>query len=77
MQGFDVGAFLASQGHFRKLQNDQALSIAVRAGYRALVCADEPGSGGEPGNCEEVTAGRRNLKNKRSASYLKVWKETN
>jgi hypothetical protein len=76
MQGFDVGTFRASQGEFRKLGNDQALSIAVKDGYRAAVCSDEPVSTGEPGNCEEFGQGRKNLKNKKSASYLRVWKES-
>ena len=75
MQGFDVGVFLASKGQFKKLPNDQASSIAVKSGYRASVCADEPAAGGEPANCEEFGPGRKNLKNRRTASYLKVWKE--
>jgi hypothetical protein len=76
MQGFDIGTFLASQGQFRKLGNDQASSIVVRDGYRASVCSDEPSSGAEPAACEEFGPGRKNLKNKKAASYLKVWKES-
>lgn len=77
MQGFDVGVFLASHGQFRKLANNQALSIAVKGGYRASVCADEPPiAGGEGASCEEFGPGKKNLKSKKSASYLKVWKDT-
>ena len=75
MQGFDVGTFLASQGQFRKLPNDQAASIMVKDGYRASVCSDEPAGGAEAGNCEEFGPGRKNLKNRKAASYLKVWKD--
>lgn len=76
MQGFDVGTFLASRGEFRKIGNDQASSIEVRSGYRASVCSEEPTmAGGEGANCEEFTSGRKNLKNKKSASYLRVWKD--
>ncbi len=75
MQGFDVGTFLASRGEFRKMGNDQASSIEVRSGYRASVCSDEPATGGEATNCEEFGPGRKNLKNKKSASYLRVWKD--
>src|SRR4029078_4286657 len=56
MQGFDEGTFLASKGEFKKLGNDQASSISVKSGYHAMVCADEPVSGGEPGGCEEFTS---------------------
>ena len=76
MQGFDVGTFLASQGQFRKLPNDQAASIMVKDGYRASVCSDEPAAGGEAANCEEFGPGRKNLKNRKSASYIKVWKDS-
>lgn len=76
MQGFDVGTFFASRGQLRKIGNDQASSITVKDGYRASVCSDEPTSGGEVTNCEEFGPGRKNLKSKKSASYLKVWKET-
>lgn len=76
MQGFDVGTYLASQGQFLKLGNDQALSIQVKDSYKALVCSDErPAGGADRTNCEEFSAGRKNLKNKKSASYLKVWKQ--
>ncbi len=75
MQGFDVGAFFASRGQLRKIGNDQASSITVRDGYRASVCSDEPTPAREAINCEEFGPGRKNLKNKKSASYLKVWKE--
>src|SRR5215204_5752621 len=76
MQGFDVGVFVASQGQFKKLGNDVASSIAVKAGFRATVCADE-GTGGVPDKCEEFGPGKFNLKNKDSASYLKVSKDEN
>ena len=76
MQGFDEGTFLASQGQFKKMGNDQALSIRVKDGYKASVCSDEPASGGSPGGCEEFGPGRKDLKNKKSASYIKVWKES-
>ncbi len=76
MQGFDVGAFLASQGQFRKLGNDHASSITVKDGYRASVCADEPAAAGGDGvNCEQFGPGKKNLKNKKVASYIKVSKE--
>ena len=74
MQGFDVGVFVASQGQFKKLGNDVASSIAVKAGFRATVCADE-GTGGLPNKCEEFGPGKNNLKNKDSASYIKVSKD--
>lgn len=76
MQGFDVGTYRASIGQFRKLADDDVLSIHVHDGYRASVCADEPVSGDEGGNCEEFGPGRRNLKNRRAASYLRVWKDS-
>jgi hypothetical protein len=75
MQGFDVGVFSASIGDFKKLRKDQASSIWVKEGYRATVCKDEPvAAGGEPTDCEEFTAGKKNLKSRRTASYLKVSK---
>ena len=74
MQGFDVGVFFASQGQFKKIGNDIASSITVKAGYRATVCSDE-GSAGTPDRCEEFGPGKHNLKNKDSASYLKVLKD--
>lgn len=77
MQGFPEGTYLAGKGQFKKLGNDQASSIYVRDGYRASVCSDEPASSGEPLGCEEFGPGRKNLKNKKAASYLKVWKESN
>ena len=75
MQGFDVGTYSASEGQFRKLGNDQASSIAVKSGYHASVCDDKPLSGTDGVNCEEFGSGRKNLKNKKSASYLRVWKD--
>jgi hypothetical protein len=75
MQGFDEGIFLGSKGQFKKLGNDQASSISVKSGYRATICSDEPAAGGEPGGCEEFTSGKKNLKTKKGASYLKVTKE--
>ena len=75
MQGFDVGTFSVSQGHFKKLGNDQASSIAVKDGYRATVCSDEPtAAGGEGSTCEEFGAGKKNLKNRKQASWIKVTK---
>jgi hypothetical protein len=74
MQGFDEGIFFASKGHFKKLPNDRASSITVKDGYRASVCADEPADGAEPANCETFGPGRKNLKSRKTASYLKVWK---
>ena len=77
MQGFDVGTFDASKGEFKKLPNDEAASIVVKDGYRASVCADAPASeGGEGVNCEEFGPGRKNLKTRDVASYLRVWKES-
>jgi hypothetical protein len=76
MQGFDEGAFLASQGQFKKMGDNRAQSIHVKSGYRAMVCSDEPAQGGEPGGCEEFGSGRKDFKNRKSASYLKVWKES-
>jgi hypothetical protein len=77
MQGFDVGTFNAAKGEFGKLPNDEAASITVRDGYRASVCADEPtNGGGEGSNCEEFGPGKKNLKNRDVASYLRVWKES-
>jgi len=76
MQGFDVGSFFASEGQFRKLPDNQASSISVKSGYRASVCADGPTAAApEPSNCEEFTAGRKNLKSRKTASYLRVFKE--
>ena len=75
MQGFDVGTFFAGKGHFKKLGNDQASSIAVKDGYRATVCKDEPAAGVEPTDCEVFGPGHKNLKTKKAASYLKVTKE--
>ena len=75
MQGFDEGTFLGSKGQFKKLGNDQATSISVKSGYKAMVCSDEPAAAGEPGGCEEFASGKKNLKTKKTASYLKVWKE--
>ena len=70
MQGFDVGTFLASLGQLGKLANDTASSVIVKSGYRVQICADEvPGE-----KCEELGAGKYNLKIKDSASYIKVWK---
>ena len=75
-QGFDVGTFLASQGHLRRIGDDKAASIAVRDGYRASVCAEEPvAAGGEGTNCEEFGPGRKNLKNRKATSYVRVWKQ--
>ncbi|MEO8574811.1 MAG: hypothetical protein ABI481_12655 [Pyrinomonadaceae bacterium] len=75
MQGFDVGNFSANEGQFRKLGNDQASSIMVKNGYHASVCDDVPLSGTEGVGCEEFGPGKKNLKNKKSASYLRVWKD--
>jgi hypothetical protein len=77
LQGFDVGTYLASKDQFRKLSNDQASSIVVKDGYRATVCADEPAGDGEGANCEEFTSGKKNLKNRKAASYLRVVKAAN
>ena len=75
MQGFDVGVSTASGGKFRKLGNDQATSIWVKDGYRATVCSDEPQAGATDGaNCEEFGPGRKNLKNRKSASWVRVSK---
>lgn len=74
MQGFDVGVFVASLNQLGKVGNDQASSITVKSGYRVIVCADEGPVGGSPDKCEEFAAGKHNLRNKDSASYLKVWK---
>jgi len=74
MQGFDVGTFSASRGEFKKLHDDQALSITVKEGYRATVCKDEPSASGGTADCEEFGPGKKNLKMKRAASYLKVSK---
>ena len=76
MQGFDEGTYLASAGQFKKLGNDQAQSIRVKDGYRASVCSDEPTSGGEPAGCEEYGPGRKDFKSRKTASYLKVWKDS-
>lgn len=76
MQGFDVGTFYAAGGEFKKLANDHASSISVKEGYRATVC-NEPPAGTETGDCEEFGTGRKNLKLRRAASYLKVWKASN
>jgi hypothetical protein len=75
MQGFDVGNYSAAEGQFRKLGDDQAASIAVKNGYHASVCSDVPVSGTDGVNCEEFGPGKKNLKNKKSASYLRVWKD--
>jgi hypothetical protein len=76
MQGFDEGTYLASGGQFKKLGNDQAQSIRVKDGYRASVCSDEPASGGEPAGCEEYGPGRKDFKSRKTASYLRVWKDS-
>jgi len=76
MQGFDEGTFLAIDGQFKKLGDDQAASISVKNGYRAMVCSDAPAAGVEPVGCEEFSAGKKNLKNRKAASYLKVWKDS-
>ncbi|MEO8042000.1 MAG: hypothetical protein ABI646_05235 [Acidobacteriota bacterium] len=76
MQGFDVGEFFASKGEFKKLGDDKASSLVVRDGYRASICSDEPAAGREAAVCEEFGPGRRNLKNRGAASYLKVWKDS-
>ena len=76
MQGFDEGTYLASAGQFKKLGNDQAQSIRVKDGYRASVCSDEPASGGEPAGCEEFGPGRKDFRSRKTASYLKVWKDS-
>ena len=77
MQGFDVGVFVASRGEFKKLGNDQAVSIMVKDGYRASVCDVEPTTaGGDATACEEFGSGRKNLKSRKTASYLKVWKDS-
>jgi hypothetical protein len=75
IQGFDVGAFSAARGEFKKMPNDQASSIWVKDGYRAVVCADDP-TGTASDNCEEFGAGKKNLKGKKTASYLKVTKDS-
>ncbi len=74
MQGFDVGEYSASGNGFKKLGNDTASSISVKAGYRATVCSDEGVNGSAPAKCEEFGPGKQNLKNKDSASYIKVAK---
>ena len=74
MQGFDVGTYFASRGDFKKLRDDQASSISVKEGYRATVCKDESSSGAETADCEEFGPGKKNLKARRTASYLKVSK---
>ncbi|HKP69020.1 MAG TPA: hypothetical protein VJV05_07030 [Pyrinomonadaceae bacterium] len=75
MQGFDVGTFSASKGEFKKLGNDQASSIRVKDGYTATLCKDEPQAGAEPADCEVFAPGRKDLKAKKTASYLKVTKQ--
>lgn len=75
MQGFDVGNYSAKEGQFRKLGNDQASSIAVKNGYHASVCEEVPVNATDGVNCEEFGPGKKNLKNKKSASYLRVWKD--
>lgn len=77
MQGFDVGTFFASRGEFKKLHDDQASSINVKDGYHATVCQNAPAEGAEPTDCEEFGPGKKNLKSRRTASYLKVTKASN
>lgn len=78
MQGFGVGTFLASSGGFGKLGNDRASSIEVKTGYRATVCADEPSeAGGTGSNCEDFAAGRKNLRNRKGASWMRVERVSN
>lgn len=74
MQGYDVGEFAAGSYGFKKVSNDTASSITVKSGYRATVCSDEGVGGAAPQKCEEFGPGKFNLKNKDSASYIKVWK---
>jgi len=70
MQGFDTGTYLASQKQFGKIPNDTASSISVKKGFRAMVCSDES----PEQKCEEFGEGKHDLKLKKAASYLKVWK---
>lgn len=73
MQGFDVGIFTAGKKQFGKIADDTASSVKVRSGFRVLICPDET-----PGDrCEEFGEGKYDLKQKDSASYLKVWKSAN
>ena len=74
MQGFDVGEYSAGKGDFTRLPNDQASSIWVKDGYHAEVCSDEPAAGKAAQDCEEFGPGKKNLKSKKSASYIRVWK---
>lgn len=68
-QGFDVGVFLASLNQLGKVGNDKASSVSIKTGYRVLICPDEVVNE----KCEEFGAGKRNLKQKHMASYVKVW----
>lgn len=70
-QGFDVGMFLASKGQFGKLSDNTASSITVKKGYRASICPDDAPND----NCEDVDAGKRDLRSKDTASFIRVWKE--
>lgn len=75
MQGFREGSFSATGGDFKKLGDNNAGSIWVKAGYQATVCSDAPASpGGEPTGCEEFGPGKKNLKSKKTASFIRVAK---
>ena len=73
MQGFDVGVFAAGGKQFGKISEDTASSVKVKSGYRVMICPDQA-----PGDrCEEFGEGKHDLRQKDSASYLKVWKIVN
>lgn len=73
MQGFDVGTFTAAGRQFGKIADDTASSVRVKIGYRVMICPDQ-----SPGDlCEEFGEGKHDMKQKDSASYLKVWKIVN
>ncbi len=73
MQGFDVGVYTAGGKQLGKISEDTASSVKVKSGYRVTICPDET-----PGDrCEEFGEGKHDLKQKDSASYLKVWKIVN
>ncbi len=73
-QGFDVGTFVASLNQLNKVGNDRASSITIKSGYRVLICSDEFAGDVPKEKCEELSAGKHHLRQKDSASYLKVWR---
>jgi hypothetical protein len=71
-QTFDVGRHRFNQGEFGRLRNDEASSIIISSGYRVRLCESEGVDGRGSGRCEDLTAGRHNLRLNDEVSFIQV-----